>query len=94
MSKTPAFTAKPVVLTIGETDFTFTPGVIEANNYSNEVMPDNKVVPAYNYLTRSVKSEQKDELIALLDTVPHLVMELYGMVSSNAKGDIVITLKN
>ncbi len=90
----PAFTAKPVVVTIHTTDFTFTPSVTDANNYSNEVMPDDKVVPAYKYLTRSVDSKQKDELKGYLDTVPHLVMDLYHKVSEAAKGGITITLKN
>ncbi|NOI15776.1 putative phage tail assembly chaperone [Vibrio hepatarius] len=90
----PAFTAKPVVLTVGIKDFTFTPSVMDANNYINELKPDSKVVPAYNYLTRSVDPKQKDELKELLNTVPGLTMELYQVVSENAKGGITITLKN
>ncbi len=93
MSK-PAFTAKPVVLTVGTKDFTFTPSVMDANNYINELKPDSKVVPAFNYLTRSVDPKQKDELKELLNTVPGLTMELYQVVSENAKGGITITLKN
>ncbi|ARC92812.1 hypothetical protein B6A42_13105 [Vibrio coralliilyticus] len=94
MSSKPAFTLKPVVVTVGTTDFTFTPSVTDANNYSNEVMPHDKVVPARTYLTRSVDSKQRDELKGYLDTVPHLTMELYQKVSEAAKGGITITLKN
>lgn len=90
----PAFTAKPVILTVGTTDFTFTPSVMDANNYINELKADSKVVPAFNYLTRSVDPKQKDELKELLNTVPGLTMELYQVVSENAKGGITITLKN
>ncbi|WP_295894131.1 putative phage tail assembly chaperone [uncultured Vibrio sp.] len=94
MSKTPLFTAKPVVAAIAGIDFTFTPSVMEANNYINEMTLTDKIVPAYNYLTRSVKTEQKDQLKELLDNVPGLVQELYQTVSSASKGDIKITLKN
>lgn len=61
---------KAVILTIGEQDFEFTPTVNDHNNYTNEMMADNKVAPAYTFLTRTVKSEQKEALKELLDTVP------------------------
>jgi hypothetical protein len=41
-----------------------------------------------------VKSEQKEALKELLDTVPGLVMELFVEVSKAAKGGIKVTLKN
>ncbi|MCE7556383.1 putative phage tail assembly chaperone [Aliivibrio fischeri] len=86
--------AKAVILTIGEQDFEFTPTVNDHNNYTNEMMADNKVAPAYTFLTRTVKSEQKEALKELLDTVPGLVMELFVEVSKAAKGGIKVTLKN
>jgi len=86
--------AKAVILTVGEQDFEFTPTVNDHNNYTNEMMADNKVAPAYTFLTRTVKSEQKEALKELLDTVPGLVMELFVEVSKAAKGGIKVTLKN
>ncbi len=86
--------AKTVILAIGEQDFEFTPTVNDHNNYTNEMMADNKVAPAYTFLTRTVKSEQKEALKELLDTVPGLVMELFIEVSKAAKGGIKVTLKN
>ena len=86
--------AKAVILAIGEQDFEFTPTVNDHNNYTNEMMADNKVAPAYTFLTRTVKSEQKEALKELLDTVPGLVMELFIEVSKAAKGGIKVTLKN
>ncbi|MEZ9233242.1 putative phage tail assembly chaperone [Vibrio amylolyticus] len=94
MSKTPLFTAKPVQLTIAGVDFTFAPSVMEANNYINEMTITDKIVPAYNYLTRSVEAKQKEQLKELLDNVPGLTQELYQTVSTAAKGSITITLKN
>lgn len=85
---------KAVILTIDETDFEFTPTVNDHNNYTNELMADNKVAPAYTFLTRTVKSEEKEALKELLDTVPGLVMELFIEVSKAAKGGIKVTLKN
>ena len=83
-----------IVLTIGDTEFEFSPTVSDHNNYTNAMMPDNKVAPAYSFLTRTVKSEQKEALKELLDSVPGLVMELFMEVSKAAKGGIKVSLKN
>lgn len=90
----PAFTSKPIVVTVDGTDFTFTPSVMDANNHTNEVTQTNKVAPAYQYLMRSVDPKQKEALKGYLDAVPGLVMELWATVAEAAKGGIVITLKN
>ena len=89
----PAFTSKPVEVTIADTDFKFTPTVQDANNYTNDMMPNNKVAPAYAYLTRTVEAKQKEALTELLDTVPGLTIELYATVSNASKGGIEISLK-
>ena len=86
--------SKLIELTIGDTDFEFTPTVNDHNNYTNEMTLDNKVAPAYTFLTRTVQSEQKEALKELLDTVPGLVMELFMEVSKAAKGGIKVSLKN
>jgi len=85
---------KPVELSIGTQDFAFTPTVADHNNYINEMMPNNKVAPAHQYLTRTVKADQKEALVELLNTVPGLTMELFGEVSTASKAGIKITLKN
>jgi hypothetical protein len=86
--------SKSIILTVGDTDFEFKPTVKDHNNYTNDMMPDNKIAPAYTLLTRTVKSEQKEALKELLDTVPGLVMELFMVVSKEAKGGIKVSLKN
>ncbi|WP_187985111.1 putative phage tail assembly chaperone [Vibrio metschnikovii] len=93
MSK-PAFATKPVTVEINGTEFTFKPTVTDANNYTNEVMPDNKVAPARTYLLRTVEPDQKDALTELLNAVPGLVVELHSTVHGASKGGITITLKN
>jgi hypothetical protein len=89
-----AFASKPVIVTIAEIDFTFTPTVNDANNYTNDVTMDNKVAPARTYLERTVVSDQKAELIELLNTVPGLAVELHSTIHEASKGGIKITLKN
>ncbi|WP_417585368.1 putative phage tail assembly chaperone [Nitrincola sp.] len=94
MSTKPAFTNKPVELTIAGIDFKFTPTVADANNYMNGMSLDNKVEPARTYLERTVDKDQKDALVELLNTVPGLVTELHQIVHNKSKGGITITLKN
>jgi len=92
MSKTTL--KKAVVVTIGDQDFEFTPTVADHNNYTNELMADNKIAPAHKFLARTVKAEQKDALVELLETVPGLIMDLFMEVSKGAKGGIKVSLKN
>lgn len=83
-----------IILTIGETDFKFTPSVADHNNYTNELMPDNKIAPAHQFLTRTVLPEQQADLVVLLETVPGLVMEVFMEVSKASRGGVKVTLKN
>lgn len=93
MSK-PTFAKKPVVVELDGNEFTFNPTVADANNYINELTVDNKVIPAMNYLKRTVEPDQKELLTEYINQVPGLAMELYAKVSTEARGDIKITLKN
>ena len=92
MSK--ATKATEIILTIGETDFTFKPTVSDHNNYTNDLMPDNKIAPAHTFLTRTVEHEQKADLVELLDNVPGLVMELFMEISKASRGGLKVTLKS
>ncbi|MBY7903024.1 putative phage tail assembly chaperone [Vibrio fluvialis] len=94
MSTKPVFAVKPVNVAIAGTDFTFTPTVTDANNYTNGVSLDNKVEPARTYLERTVDKEQKAALVELMNTVPGLAVELHQTVHEASKGGIKITLKN
>ena len=86
--------AKAIVLTIGATDFTFSPTVADHNNYTNDLMPDNKIAPAHTFLSRTVAPEQKEELVELLDTVPGLVMEVFMEINKASRGGLKVALKN
>lgn len=85
---------KKIILTIGSADFTFTPTVADHNNYTNALMPDDKIAPAHQFLTRTVDGKQKDDLIELLDTVPGLVMDVFMEVNKASKGGVKVALKN
>ncbi|MGF1764915.1 putative phage tail assembly chaperone [Aliivibrio kagoshimensis] len=85
---------KPVVVMIADSEFSFTPTVSDHNNYMNEMMPNNKVAPMHQYLSRTVDPKKKDELLELMNTVPGLVSELFAEVSNASKGGITVTLKN
>ncbi len=85
---------KIITVTIGAEDFEFSPTVSDHNNYTNELSMENKVAPAYTFLTRTVKAEHKAELVELLDTVPGLTMDLFMEVNKGAKGSIKVSLKN
>ena len=87
-------TVKKVVVAVGDTEFNFRPTVNDHNNYTNELMADNKVAPAHTFLTRTVEPEQKEALVELLDSVPGLTMELFMTVSKGAKGGVEVSLKN
>ncbi|ABQ19328.1 putative phage tail assembly chaperone [Vibrio cholerae] len=90
----PVFTTKPVTVDINGIEFNFAPGVADANNYANSVAQDSKVEPARTYLERTVDKEQKEALMELMNTVPGLVMDLFGTVFNASKGGVKITLKN
>lgn len=86
--------AKAIILTIGDKDFTFNPTVADHNNYTNDLMPNNKIAPAHTFLTRTVESEKKVELTELLETVPGLTMDLFITISEASRGGLKVTLKN
>lgn len=86
--------AKAIILAIGDKDFTFRPTVVDHNNYTNDLMPNNKIAPAHTFLTRTVELEQKAELTELLETVPGLTMELFIAISEASRGGLKVTLKN
>ncbi|MCL1123524.1 putative phage tail assembly chaperone [Shewanella surugensis] len=67
-----------IELTIAGTDFKFNMTTEDCFDYNNGILPNDKVAPAQNLLTRTVDNKQKDELKALLDTSPASI----GMIAS------------
>lgn len=85
---------KTVVLIVGGTEFSFSAEPQDLNNYINELMPNNKVAPARQFLMRTIESEQKDALKKLLDEGFGLEVELHSKVTEQLKGGLEISVKN
>lgn len=82
---------KPVVVQVGETEFKFKVGLTEFTAYQNEFMPNNKVAPSENFLTRCVQPDQKEKLAEYCDQ--GLAVELASAVATEFKPEVEITVK-
>lgn len=71
----------------------FEPDLQTYNKYINELMPNDKVSPAVNYLRRSVLAADKDFLNELL-LKPGMAMKLLSKVNEVFEDDVEIELKN
>lgn len=60
-------TGKKVQIEIGEDTFDFTIDINAYNAFVNAFLPNNKVAPAFNFATTTVKPEQQAKLIEWLD---------------------------
>ena len=61
------------------------------NKYLNEVMPGNRIAPARNLLVRTVRQENKEELLALLE-LPGAPVLLATQLVDEYTPDIEITV--
>ena len=82
-----------VVLTVGCADLAFKPTEVEYNDYMNELMPDNKVAPAHNFLFNCVTDETKDELRKITDANPSAAVQLTAAVMAEYAPQLEITVK-
>lgn len=82
-----------ITLTVRGKDLAFAPTVAAYNSYVNELMPDNKVAPAHNYLRRIVTPESKADLAELL-ALPGAAIQLAAKVNEQFTPDLEIEVKN
>lgn len=82
---------KKVALTVGENEFNFEVGIGEFTQFQNEFLPNNKVAPSENFLTRCVKPDQRDALADILDQ--GYAVELAQLVAGEFKPEIKIEVK-
>lgn len=82
-----------IVLGVSGTDLTFKPTMQDYNKFVNEMMPDNKIAPAHNYLRRIVDKESKEALDALL-TKPGAALQLAAKVNDQFVPELEIEVKN
>ncbi|MHB0817719.1 putative phage tail assembly chaperone [Stutzerimonas stutzeri] len=83
---------RQIVITVGETDFTFTLTAQDMTKYFNALQPTNKVAPAHNLLTTTVQADQKEALRPLLVN-PVMAMNLAGTLIDEYSPDVEVTVK-
>lgn len=74
-------------------DIIFEPNQTAYNKFINEMVMDNKVAPAHNYLTRIVATESKEALAEVLKR-PGAALQLVGKVNEIYAPELEIEVKN
>ncbi|MBV7599423.1 putative phage tail assembly chaperone [Aeromonas sp. sia0103] len=85
--------SKKITLTIAGTDISFEPTMTAYNSFINDMMPNDKVAPAHNYLKKIVCTESKEALDDLLKR-PSAALQLAGAINKEFAPDLEITVKN
>lgn len=85
-------TRRTITLEIAEKDFDFTLGAAEVTKYFNAMSQTNKVSPAHNLLSTTVKTDQRDALKAILVN-PVTTMQIAGALLEEFSPDVEITVK-
>ena len=90
--------AQLIEITIGETDFEFKVTDKEYNKFVDSMAKGQTVLPAYNLLSSTVKSEQHGALKSLMvndDSQPKakLVMDVMGILTDEFSSDLPAVVK-
>lgn len=83
---------REITLEVGTREFTFTLEPVDVSKYFNHLTPSNKVAPANNLLTQTVKQEQLASLRPLLAN-PVTTLQLAGALLGEYSPDLEITVK-
>ena len=85
-------TTKDIVLTIGETDFTFRVETSDYNSYINDLKPDNKITPSVNFVRRTLADKtQRPALDELCEQ--GLAIDIAGMLVEEFRPKLEISVK-
>ncbi|AMO56555.1 hypothetical protein GZ77_03895 [Endozoicomonas montiporae] len=82
---------KKINVTVNGNELTFNVTTEDYNKYVNELMPDNKIGPAKNFLVRTVDEASKKHVTELL-ALPGVEMQLASKVIDDFLPDIQIDL--
>lgn len=85
-------TRRTITLTIADKDFDFILGAPEVTKYFNAMTQTNKIAPAHNLLSTSVKADQRDDLKLYLVN-PVTVIQIAGALLEEFSPDVEITVK-
>lgn len=82
-----------ITLNVGTTELKFVPTMVAYNGFINDMLPNDKVAPAHNYLKKIVCPESKEALDELLKR-PGASLQLAGAINAEFAPDLEITVKN
>ncbi|MCD9491061.1 hypothetical protein GLP30_09530 [Photobacterium phosphoreum] len=71
---------KKIVLAIGGESLSFVPTEVDYNDYMNELMPDNKVAPAHNFVFNTAVEESKPAVREIAATNPSAVVQIAAVL--------------
>ena len=82
-----------ITLEVAGKELKFAPTMVAYNGFLNDMMPNDKVAPAHNYLKKIVCQESKAELDELLKR-PGAALQLVNAVNAEFAPELGITVKN
>lgn len=87
--------SKNITVTVGDIELQFAVSNSDFNQYINEQMPNDKVNPAFNFLSRTVTDAIDFQSVALVDGEPNglVVMQIVGEVAGEFGGGVSVSLK-
>ncbi|MFM5248995.1 MULTISPECIES: putative phage tail assembly chaperone [Aeromonas] len=82
-----------ITLDVAGKELKFAPTMVAYNSFINDMMPNDKVAPAHNYLKKIVCAESKEALDELLKR-PSAALQLAGAINKEFAPELEITVKN
>lgn len=84
---------KKVTLKINGQDIHFDIELLDFHSLLDELETKNKVQPSHDFVMRTVVPDDKDSLTALINDNPGLEVELMGLLMSEYKTKVAISVK-
>jgi hypothetical protein len=90
---------KPLItVSVGDTDLNFAADHDDFNRFINEQMPNDKVGPAFNLLSRTVTDDSRDDfkrIVLTEDKKPKglIVLQIAGVITQELGGDVTVAVK-
>ncbi|WEM43516.1 putative phage tail assembly chaperone [Photobacterium sp. DA100] len=82
-----------ITLVIAGKELVFKPSEVEYNDYMNELMPDNKVAPAHNFLFNTVDDGSKETLREITNANPSAAVQITAAVMAEYAPQLEISVK-
>lgn len=82
-----------ITLEVAGKELKFAPTMVAYNGFLNDMMPNDKVAPAHNYLRKIVSAEHKEALSDLL-ALPGAALQLTAKINEEFAPALDITVKN